>query len=281
MVTSCDWQQYKLITPEGQRRVTYVFSQQGKQSLSEAGKQMTTIFSTNASRLEFISVQEALQAQHEALEEAPEDLTVQFLRCEPELLTAITSLPPPLDESNLVPLAVVAVPYAVYYFANWEEGGADPLIAVPISLFSGQHSPKLVALMKEFPLETEGLDTIVEANFTLASGFDKAANALAAVLSEDELGDTSMIWCDMAVQHERHRRLYNDESKSFEVERLYREEERSQVIGIRPIEFINAALVLVPTLIMQLKEPVDGCLYGIIDGVAGNAYLSKRSMLPE
>lgn len=280
MVTSCDWQQYKLISPEGESRVVYVFLQQGRQCLSEAGKQMMTVFSTNASRLEFISIKEALQAQNESLDNQ-DGMTVQFLRCESEFLAAIAALPPPLDESNLVQMAVAAVPYAVYYFANWEIDNKDPILAVPISLFSGQYAPNLVKLLREFPLETDGVDTLVEANLSLTDAFGKAAVALESVLAKHELGDTSLIWCDVAIQHERHRRLYNQDNNSFEVERLCREEGRRHVIGVRPIEFLSVALIMVPTSLIQLKAPVNGCRYGIIDGVAGNAYLSKRKIIPD
>lgn len=273
VVTSCRWHQMKVITPDGEEsKVIYVFSQVGRQQLEQAGESMTTTLATNASRFEFISIEETLAAQR--TDDADEELTAQWLRCEEQVMQAAAGLASPFGTDNQQQLTPVAVPFAVHYFANWNEQGG-PVIALPVSMFSGQIAPRLLQFMRQFPLEAEGGAVVVEPNISLADAYAVAARFLDEVLRNEETGRTGLVWCDSVTQRERHRRFMRPGAKSVRWDHLQVEAGDRQVLGLQPIEYLSMAIVMVPFLILSFGQPVQGCSYGVLDPILGNMHLTK------
>lgn len=276
MVTSCQWRQLKLITPDGEAsKVVYVFSQSGRQQLEQAGARMTTSLSTNASRFEFITIQEALAAQRD--EEAEEELVAQFLRCEGEVVANAYLLPEPFAADNIRGLRPLAVPFAVHYFANWRDD-QQPVIALPVSLWSGQLAPRLLQLLRRFPLAVDGMSVVVEPNIGLDSAFQIAAEALERALANEETGRTGLIWCDTALQEERHQRSIAPGQAGVSWNHLQVERGSHQVLGLQPLEYLSLAVVMVPFVAIEWRQPVQDCSFGILDPVLGNMHLTSRTI---
>ncbi len=270
MVTSCKWQRLKVVTPDGDAsKVIYFIEQSGRQQMEQAGSIVTTDFTTQASRLEFVTIQEALEAQRPPQEE---ELVAQFVGCEQALLNGALKLKPPFDPDNVSKMELVVGPFVVYYFALFQDSENGPVVAVPISLFNGQVAPRLLQLLRDFPLSTKGVPTIVSPNISLEEAFQTAASLLEEQLSNPETGRSSLIWCDTAQAHERHRRI-RMEDKSFSWEHWQWEERKQQLLGLQPVEYLNAALVLVPHLLLTLRNKVQDALFGILDPVLQNVYL--------
>lgn len=273
MVTSCKWQQMKLLTPQGYAsKVVYLMSQVGRQQLELAGKAVTTTFSTQAARLEFVTIQEALFAQRPPQEE---ELTAQFVRCEEALLDGAMQLKPPFDPDNISNMELVVAPFVIYYFSiSFNTDGTEgPVTAIPVSLFNGRVADKLTELLCQFPLTASGEPTIISPNISLEEAFHAAATKLEATLSNAEIGKSSLIWCDIAKASEQHRRTYRPQDGTFTWEHLQWEESQHQVLGLQPVEYLNPALILVPHLILTLREPVQGATTGLLDPVLQNVYL--------
>jgi hypothetical protein len=266
----------KVITPEGEKsKVVYVFSQTGRQQLEQAGKRMTTTLSTNASRFEFITIQEILEAQR--AENADEELVAQFLRCDEEVLAGTGLLPAPFAAENILARRLVAVPFAVYYFANWLDQ-ERPVFALPVSLFSGQPAPDLLRLMRAFPLALDGLQVVIEPNISLPVAYTIAAHTLEQLMANEETGRTGLIWCDTALQQERDRRSMGQDKQSITWEHLQVEAGRHQILGLQPLEYLSLAVVMVPFVVMAFREPVQGCGFGILDPVLGNMHLTAKEI---
>jgi hypothetical protein len=275
VVTSCNWRSRKIVAPEGEHsKVLYIFSQRGEQQLELNGKTMITTFSTNASRFEFVSIEEALLAQHE--NDSGDELVGRFLGCEEELLEAVTRLGAPFDADNLRKVSLVAVPFVIFYFAYWKD--EDPIVGVPVSLFSGQVAPRLLQYVRQFPLNATGLRVVVEPNFDLKRAFRAAAVWIESSLANDETGRTSLIWCDVTLVHQQHKQTYQSGQGKPSWEIVQMEQIEHQVVGLQPVEYLNAAIILVPHLILMLEQPVQGCGYGILDPVQGNVYLTQREI---
>ncbi|NLY53567.1 MAG: hypothetical protein GX060_02910 [Firmicutes bacterium] len=273
MVTSCKWQQLKVITPQGDAsKVVYLFSQVGRQQMESAGQTITTTFSTSASRLEFITIKEALLAQRPPQEE---ELTAQFLRFEDELLEGAMKLAPPFHADNIAKVELIAAPFIVFYFSTWEDTNG-PVIAVPVSLFNGLFAPKLLDYMRQFPLTTTGLKAIIAPNFGLAEAFAVAAAIMEVLLANEETGRSSLAWCDTAKAHRRHRSMYREQDGTTTLEDLQWDEQQRQVLGLQPVEYLSPALILVPKLIMTLREPVQDSTCGILDPILESVYLMAR-----
>lgn len=267
----------KVITPDGdESKVIYIFSQVGRQQLEQAGESMTTTLATNASRFEFISIEETLAAQR--TDDADDDLTAQWLQCTGEVLQAASSLSSPFGPENQRAVTPVAVPFAVHYFANWNEQGG-PVMALPVSLFSGQIAPRLLQFMRQFPLATEGGAVVVEPNLSLSAAYAVAARFLDEVLRNDQTGRTGLVWCDSVTQQERHRRFMRSGGKFVKWDHLQIEAGDRQVIGLQPIEYLSLAMIMVPFLIVAFVEPVQDCGYGVLDPVLGNMHLTKTPIL--
>ncbi len=272
MVTSCKWQQMKLLAPEGNAsKIVYLISQFGRQRIELAGKTVTTDFRTQASRLEFVTIQEALLAQRPPQEE---ELTAQFLRCEEELLEGSMRLKGPFEKDNISRVELVVVPFSVFYFSFWLKEAGDPVVAaIPVSLFNGSVAYKLIALMRQFPLTATGISTIVAPNFSLEEAFEAATATVEFVLSNAETGKSSLVWCDTALTNEHHCRTYEQKDGAFTWEYLQWDENKHQVLGVLPVEYVSTALVLVPHVILTLREPVQGTTCGLLDPVLQNVYL--------
>lgn len=274
MVTSCRWRQMKVITPDGEEsKVVYVFSQTGRQQLEQAGASMTTTLATNALRFEFITIEEILSAQRSA--EANEELVAQWLSCTDEVLAAAGGLSLPFAPENQRQIAVAAVPFAVHYFANWNEPGG-PIIALPVSMFSGQIVPKLLPLMRRFPLVADGATSVVEPNISLSEAYAVAARFLDEVLSNDETGRTGLVWCDSVTHRERLRRFHIGDKGSARWDHLQVEAGDRQVLGLLPLEYLSLAVIMVPFVVIAFHHPVQECGYGVLDPVLGNMHLSAR-----
>ncbi|NLW17569.1 MAG: hypothetical protein GX033_08025 [Firmicutes bacterium] len=270
MVTSCKWQRLKVLTPDGDAsKVIYFIGQSGRQQLEQGGKTVTTAFSTQASRLEFVTIKEALQAQRPPQEE---ELVAQFVACEEELLEGALRLKPPFHPDNVSKMELVVSPFVVFYFALFQDEEEGPVVAVPVSLFNGQIAPKLLQIMREFPLSTKGVPTIISPNISLDEAFQTASQMLEEKLSNPETGRSSLIWCDTAQTHEKHRRT-RMEKGTFSCEHLQWEESQHQVLGLQPIEYINAVLLLVPHLLLSLRDQVHETTIGLLDPVLQNVYL--------
>ena len=273
MVTSCKWQRLKVLTPDGEAsKVIYFIEQSGRQQMEQAGKTVTTAFTTQASRLEFVTIQEALQAQRPPQEE---ELVAQFLACEEALLDGALGLKAPFDADNISKMELVVAPFIAFYFALFHDDDEGPVVAVPVSLFNGQVAPRLLQIMKEFPLSTKGVPTIISPNISLEEAFQTAAGLLEEQLDNPETGRSSLVWCDTAQAHERHRRTHLS-GNSFSWEHLQWEESGQQVLGLQPVEYLNAALVLVPHLLLTLREKVHDASIGILDPVLQNVYLMSN-----
>lgn len=276
MVTSCQWRQLKVITPQGEEsKVVYVFSQSGRQQLEKAGTSMTTTLSTNASRFEFITIQEVLEAQRD--DEVEDELVAQFLCCDEEVLAGSKLLPEPFSANNVLRSDPIAVPFAVYYFANWREND-QPIVALPVSLFSGQLAPDLLNYMRLFPLSLEGLSVVVEPNISLPEAYAIAAGALEGALANEETGRTGLIWCDTALQEDRHRRSMGKDQQAFTWDHLQIERGSRQILGLQPLEYLSLAVVMVPFVAMAFRQPVQNCGYGILDPVLGNMHLTTKTI---
>lgn len=278
MVTSCKWQRMKVLTPQGDAsKVVYLISQVGRQQLEQAGKAVTTMFSTQAARLEFVTIQEALLAQRLPQEE---ELAAQFVRCEDELLEGATRLKRPFDPDNISKMELVMAPFVVFYFTVWEDSTEGPIAAIPVSLFNGLVAPKLLDVMQQFPLTATGVPTVISPNVSLDEAFQTASLLLETKLSSPETGRSSLIWCDTANAHEQHRRIHQ-QNDTFSWEHLQWEESHHQVLGLQPIEYLSASLLLVPHLLLTLREPVQGAATGLLDPVLQNMYLMASSSIQE
>ena len=275
MVTSCKWQRLRVLTPEGDAsKVVYLVGQSGRQRLELTGKTMTTAFSTKAARLEFVTIQEALLAQRPPQEE---ELVAQFIGCEDALLDGAMQLKPPFDPDNVDKMELVVAPFVVFYFKIWTTAEEDDKISsVPISLFNGVVAPKLLNVMQQFPLATTGISTIISPNIGLDEAFQTAADLLEAGLSNPDTGRSSLIWCDTAEALERHQRIRLRDD-SFGWEHLIWEGGNSQVLGVMPVEYVNAALLLVPHLLLSLREPVQGTTAALLDPILQNVYLMGKA----
>lgn len=275
MVTSCRWQRTKVVAADGEAsKVVYLFSQGGQQELVMAGKTMTTTFTTQASRLEFVSIQEALLAQRPPQEE---ELAALFLRCEEELLTGSLALKPPFHADNIKGSKLLVVPFIIFYFALRHEQNA-PLAAIPVSLFNGLVAPKLLPIMRQFPLATTGVSTIISPNFSLEEAFYAASELLEDALNNATTGRSSLLWCDTTEIREEHRRSYSLKSSDFDSSQRRWEQEQHQVLGLQPVEYINPALILVPHLSMNLREAVQGSNCGLLDPILQNVYLLPHEL---
>ncbi len=276
VVTSCRWRQMKVITPDGEdSKVIYVFSQVGRQQLEQAGAAMTTDLSTSASRFEFITIQEILQAQR--VDDLDEPSTAQWLRCEEDVLEAAMQLKRPFHKENIERKMALAIPFAVHYFAHWQED-EGPIIALPVSLFSGEVALNLLPMMREYPLTVDGLSVAVEPNIALPDAFAVAARRLEAMLANEETGRTGLIWCDTASSDQRHRRRKVQEKQSFRWDHLTVEGGGRQILGLQPVEYLSLAVIMVPFCAMVFREPVGGCQFGILDPVAENMYLTEKDI---
>lgn len=273
MVTSCLWHQLKIVTPHGdESKTVYFIGQQGRQNIELAGKSITTTFSTQAARLEFITIQESLLAQMEA--DAP--AVARFLRLEDELLEAALNLPDPFAADNIQHIEMVAAPFAIYYFALWSRKD-NPVLTIPISLFTGQIAPQLVKHCRAFPLTPTGLNAIIAPNFSADAAFAAAAAAIEQVLANKETGVTGLIWCDIAQLQERHCRQYAAE-KASDWHHLQREQFAQQVWGLQPVEYLNYAIIMVPHLVLAFQQAVQECPCGILDPILENIYLSSKQI---
>lgn len=276
LVTSCRWRQMKVITPDGEdSKVVYVFSQTGRQQLEQAGAGMTTDLSTSASRFEFITIQEILEAQRAEEEEPP---TAQWLRCEEEVLAAAEQLAHPFHADNIARKMALAVPFAVHYFANWREEDG-PIVALPVSLFSGQVAPRLLRFMRQYPLTVNGLSVAVEPNISLTAAFAVSAKGLEALLANEETGRTGLVWCDIAAADERHRRIQTlGKAQTCRWDHLTVEGGGRKILGLQPVEYLSLALIMVPFCALSFREPIEGCSFGILDPVIGNMYLTQKDI---
>lgn len=276
LVTSCDWQQMKVITPDGNdSKVVYLVNQKGKQQLELVGKKMVTTWCTNAARFEFITIGEVLEAQHEADEET-EDLFIRHLKCEEEVAAGFQELPEPLSQTNIERFELAATPYAIYYFSLFNEEQENRVVGIPVSLFSGQLAPKLMEHLQRFSLAPEGVHRIIANNLDLSQGFRTAASLVEYSLANPETGAVSMIWCDAAQHKERQERIYLPESKDFQVEHWRVSHQGHKVLGLKPIEYISTAIILVPLPVFSLKSEVSGCKYGLIEHLLDRLYLTEK-----
>lgn len=270
MVTSCKWQRLQVVTPDGDAsKVIYLIGQWGRQYLELAGKRVTTDFVTKAARLEFVSIREALSAQRPPQEE---ELVAQFVGCEDELLSGALQLKPPFDPDNVSKMELVAAPFIVFYFSLVVDDTNGPVISIPVSLFNGQIAPKLTKVMQEFPLSTSGVSTIISPNTSLDDAFQTATDLLELGLSNPETGRSSLIWCDVTEATERHQRVHTAQV-DFNWEHLQWEAKEHQVLGLQPVEYLNAALLLVPHLLLTLRQPVQKASTGLLDPILQNVYL--------
>lgn len=275
MVTSCKWQRLKVLTPEGDAsKVVYLIGQSGRQQLELAGKTMTTALSTKAARLEFVTIQEALLAQRPPQEE---ELVAQFIGCEEALLDGALQLKPPFDPDNVETMELVVAPFVVFYFKIWSVNEEEEKVSsVPISLFNGLVAPKVLEVMQQFPLATTGVSTVISPNIGLDEAFKTASDLLEIGLSSPETGRSSLIWCDTAEALERHQRVLLQDNK-FGWEHLLWQDNSSRVLGVMPVEYVNAVLLLVPHLLLSLREPVQATTTALLDPILQNVYLMRSA----
>ena len=262
MLTEFNWRQAKIIVPEKNLgNALYFLGHAGKQCLDTKTQEVTTFLSAQATRVEFISIMEALAVQREAQEE---ELTGQFLRCEAVLQEKSARLQSPFHKSNVVQTEPVVAPYVVLYFAL--RGAREPLLGVPVNLFSGLPAPRLLRMLQEFPVATTGISTIISPNFTLQEAFLAAASWLQDKLSSAETGSCSLVWCDSIEALVEHRSLPHLGHKcDWELRQLERRQHAA--LGVLPVEYLCAALILVPQLLMQWKEAIQGAKLGMLDPV--------------
>lgn len=189
-------------------------------------------------------------------------------------------LKPPFDPDNIIKMELVMTPFVVFYFTIWADSTEGPVVAIPVSLFNGLVAPKLLEVMQQFPLTTTGISTVISPNISLEEAFQAASLLLETELSNPETGRASLVWCDIADAHEQHRRT-NQPNNTFNWERLQWEEAKRQVLGLQPIEYISAALLLVPHLLLTLRAPVQGAITGLLDPILQNMYLMAGTSVSE
>lgn len=270
MATSCKWRQTQIFTPvEKGGKVIYVINQRGRQQIDEVGHDLLTTFSTEASRFEFITIQESLLAQGPVQEE---QFTAQFLKFEEELQASAAHLGAPFHFDNIKKLEPVVVPFVVYYFSFAHEERSQ-VAAVPINLYNGMLAPKLLQFMQQYPLSREGASTIIAPNFDLEEAFVIAAALIELLLANEETGVSSLLWCDWSRLWEQHKQTNLTEKVR---EKILWEDVQHRLIGLQPVEYINLALILVPHLFLVLKKPIDGRTYGLLDPILESVYLLPK-----